>query len=122
MEEAIYAYLEAYNAKNVPAMLRLLHEQVVFENVSNASGITTTTTRQEFEQLATQSLLFFTERRQLIRFSVIREEAAAIEVDYRATLAQDLPTGLKAGDQLQLRGVSVFERANGLFTRISDYS
>lgn len=122
MEEAIRAYIDAYNAKDVPAMLALLADDIVFENVSNTSGTTSTASKQEFEALAQQSVGFFTERRQLIRFAVLSAEAAAIEIDYYATLAHDLPNGLKAGEQLCLRGVSVFEWRSGKFTRISDYS
>lgn len=103
-------------------MLALLDDHVVFENVSNASGIITTTTKQEFEALARQSVSYFTERKQVIRFVVKSTEAAAIEIEYHATLAHDLPNGMKAGEELRLRGVSVFEWRNGKFTRISDYS
>ncbi|WP_420154338.1 nuclear transport factor 2 family protein [Siphonobacter sp.] len=122
MEEIIQAYLTAYNGKDVPAMLALLDEAVFFENVSNASGITTTRSKSEFETLALQSLNFFSERRQSVRFQVLSDTAAAVEIDYRATLAQDLPNGLKAGETLRLRGVSIFEVSQGKITRISDYS
>jgi len=122
IEAAIQAYIEAYNNKDIPAMLTWLDDQILFENVSNASGIIATTTKQEFEQLANQSLAYFSARKQIIRFSVLSAQSAAIEVDYEATLAQDLPNGLKAGDSLQLRGVSIFEMKSGKFTRISDYS
>lgn len=122
MKETIQAYLDAYNAKDVPAMLALLDDQLVFENVSNTSGITQTTSKQEFEQIARQSVAYFTERKQVARYWVMSEDSAAIEIEYNATLAQDLPNGLKAGQQLQLRGVSIFEMKNGKFTRISDYS
>ncbi|MFC5409072.1 nuclear transport factor 2 family protein [Larkinella bovis] len=122
MEDLIRAYLEAYNTKNVPAMLALVDEQIVFENVSNVSGVIRTTTRQAFEDLANQSLAYFSERQQTIRFLVISAESAAVEIDYRATLAIDLPNGLKAGDTMALRGVSIFEQKNGKLTRISDYS
>lgn len=122
METLIQAYIEAYNAKEVTAMLALLDEQIVFENVSNSSGVTETRTKQEFAELATQSLGYFTERRQIVRFTVVGTNAAAVEIDYHATLAQDFPNGLKAGQQLRLRGVSIFEVRGGKFTRISDYS
>lgn len=122
MEEIIQAYLTAYNAKDVPAMLALLDEAVFFENVSNASGITTTQSKSEFETLALQSLNFFSERRQSVRFQVLSDTAAAVEIDYHATLAQDLPNGLKAGETLRLRGVSIFEVSQGKIIRISDYS
>ncbi|ADB40446.1 nuclear transport factor 2 family protein [Spirosoma linguale] len=122
MEQLIQAYIDAYNAKDIPAMLALLDDHIVFENVSNTSGITKTTSKSEFEQLAVQSVTYFSERKQTIRFLVVGTNAAAVEIDYQATLAIDLPGGPNAGDQLNLRGVSLFEIKNGKITRISDYS
>lgn len=122
MEEIILAYIDAYNNKDVPAMVALLDEQIIFENVSNTSGVIQLNSRQEFEQLALQSVNYFSERKQIVRFLVQGAEAAAVEIDYVATLAQDLPNGLKAGQHLQLRGVSIFEVKQGKISRISDYS
>lgn len=122
MEEIILGYIDAYNNKDVPAMVALLDEQIIFENVSNTSGVMQLNSRQEFEQLALQSVNYFSERKQIVRFLVQGTEAAAVEIDYVATLAQDLPNGLKAGQQLQLRGVSIFEVKQGKISRISDYS
>ncbi|GAB3965392.1 hypothetical protein GCM10028806_04510 [Spirosoma terrae] len=122
MEEIILGYIDAYNNKDVPAMVALLDEQIIFENVSNTSGVMQLNSRQEFEQLALQSVNYFSERKQIVRFLVQGAEAAAVEIDYVATLAQDLPNGLKAGQQLQLRGVSIFEVKQGKISRISDYS
>lgn len=122
MRETIQAYLDAYNAKDIPAMLALLDDQIIFENVSNSSGITRTTSVQEFEQIARQSAAYFAERKQVAHFWVESDNSAAVEIEYQATLAQDLPNGMKAGQPLQLRGVSIFEIRNDKFTRISDYS
>ena len=122
MGELIQAYIEAYNTKNISGMLDLLDDQIVFENVSTTSGITNTTSKNEFQELALQSVNYFTERKQIVRFLVTSSDSAAVEIDYLATLAQDFPNGLKAGQQIQLRGVSIFESKNGKFTRISDYS
>ncbi|GAB3717277.1 nuclear transport factor 2 family protein [Spirosoma lituiforme] len=122
MKDAIQAYIDAYNVKDIPAMLDLLDDQIIFENVSNTAGVTKTTSRDEFQQLAFQSAAYFSERRQLIRFLVLGLDSAAVEIDYQATLAQDFPNGLKAGQSIHLRGVSIFEQKDGKFTRISDYS
>ena len=122
MKELIQTYIKAYNAKDVPAMLALLDDQIVFENVSNSSASLTITSKQEFEQVARQSATYFTERKQIIRFLVLGDAAAAIEIDYQAILAVDLPNGLRAGNQLTLRGASFFEAKNGKLIRISDYS
>lgn len=40
MSELIKAYIEAYNARDVPGMLALLDDKVVFENISSHSGLT----------------------------------------------------------------------------------
>lgn len=122
MEATIRSYIDAYNAKNIPAMLELVDEQIIFENVSNSTGVMRITSKEAFAQLAAQSANYFAERRQLIRFLVVGVDSAAIEIDYQATVAQDLPNGMKAGQALQLRGVSIFEVKQGRFIRISDYS
>lgn len=121
-EELIQAYIEAYNIKDIPGMLSLLDDQIIFENVSNASGVTKTTSKQAFEKLAVQSLHYFSARKQTIRFMVVGLESVAVEIDYQAILAHDFPNGMKAGDTLALRGVSFFECQHGRITRISDYS
>ncbi|SOD91853.1 nuclear transport factor 2 family protein [Spirosoma fluviale] len=122
MQEIIRAYIQAYNDNDIPAMLVLLDDHIIFENVSNTTGVTTTTSKQAFEQLAIQSVSYFAERKQIIRFMVMGTDSAAVEIDYQAVLAQDLPNELKAGDQLNLRGVSFFEIQNRKIIRISDYS
>ena len=52
MESLIHQYIAAYNAMNVAGMVALLHEVIVFENVSNTDGMTTTSGKATFEALA----------------------------------------------------------------------
>lgn len=127
MDELIKKYITAYNRMDVPGMVALLHDVIVFENVSNANGITVTRGKADFEMLARQSLNVFRSRRQTIRSITLGERTAAVEIDYEAVLNIDLPTGrnagpLKAGKTMQLRGVTVFAFSDGKIARISDYS
>lgn len=122
MENLIRQYIDAYNRMDVPAMMALLHDVIVFENVSNTQGITATSGKANFEALARQSLPVFRSRRQTIRSLTLGERTAAVEIEYEAVLAIDLPTGLKAGETMQLRGVTVFAFSDGKIARISDYS
>ncbi len=121
MSELIKAYIESYNAKDVPGMLALLDDKVVFENISSHSGLTRTQSKKEFEHLAVQSLAYFTERKQTIRFLIETENAVSVEIDYYAVVAADFPDASKAGQTLQMRGVSIFEIRENKITRISDY-
>ena len=127
MENLIKQYISAYNRMDVPGMVALLHDVIVFENVSNANGITVTSGKSDFETLARQSLGVFRSRRQTIRSMTMGERTAAVEIEYEAVLNIDLPTGrnagpIKAGETMQLRGVTVFAFSDGKIARISDYS
>ena len=122
METLIRQYITAYNAMDVGGMVALLHEVIVFENVSNTNGTTTTSGKPAFEALARQSLGVFRIRQQTIRSITLGDRTAAVEIDYNAIIAVDLPTGLKAGEALTLRGVTVFAFSDGKISRISDYS
>lgn len=127
MENLIKQYIAAYNRMDVPGMVALLHDVIVFENVSNANGITVTSGKSDFETLAHQSLGVFRSRCQTIRSLTLGERTAAVEIDYEAVLNIDLPANrnaepLRAGEIMQLRGVTIFAFSDGKIARISDYS
>ncbi|PRY36569.1 ketosteroid isomerase-like protein [Spirosoma oryzae] len=122
MNDLINAYIQAYNRKDVPGMLAVLHDDIRFENVSNTGSTMTLTGKQAFGEQATQVVPLFSTRRQEIVTKIIADDRAAIEIKYSAVVAQDLPNGWKANQQIELRGVSIFESSDGKISRISDYS
>lgn len=122
MEHLIRQYIAVYNAMDVPGMLALLHDVIVFENVSNTAGTTVLSGKTQFEALARQSLGVFISREQRIRSLTMGDRTAAVEIEFNAILAVDLPSGLKAGEAMMLRGVSIFAFSDGKIARISDYS
>jgi hypothetical protein len=48
--------------------------------------------------------------------------AITIEVTYEGTLAQDLPGGIEAGQEVELKGRSTFDFDDGKIARIVDHS
>ncbi len=118
----VKSYISAYNRKDVDALIACLTDDVRFENVSNSGQSLVTTSKAEFADLAQQSAAASQEREQSIRRTVVGDDAVAIEIDYRAKLAADLPNGMKAGDVLQLRGVSLFKLRDGGIAEIVDFS
>jgi ketosteroid isomerase-like protein len=52
---------------------------------------------------------------------VIDEAHVAVEVDYWCRLAQDLPEGHRAGEEMRLRGASFFTIQEGRIIRLVDY-
>lgn len=122
MQRLIERYLSAYNTFDIQGMLDVLDEDIRFLNI--AQGVVTTETQgiPDFRALAEQSVQIFSERRQTIRRIEFTQGGAEVEIDYEATLAVDLPNGMKAGEVLQLQGKSVFQKKGEKLVRIEDHS
>ena len=102
--EIIRRYLDAYNARDIDALLDTVNDDVVFEHVSNEADPVRVEGKAALGHLARQSAASFSSRRQTVRTCVATAEAVAIEVEFEATPAVDLPNGWKAGEQVRLRG------------------
>ena len=121
-QEIVEKYVRAYNGFRLDDMAECLTEQCIFENVSNFGNSITTVGKEEFRKLAEQSKDIFKTRKQVVKNWIISETHIAIEIDYLAELAVDLPNGLKAGQELKLRGVSIFQFEGSKICRLADYS
>jgi hypothetical protein len=53
---------------------------------------------------------------------IIQDNKAAIQIDYKSVVAVDLPNGLKAGQELNLKGSSFFEFKDGKILKLVDIS
>lgn len=121
-KQLVQDYIEAYNRFDVNGMLRYLHEDVVFRNVSNGEVNLTLTGKEAFRQQAQQALQYFSQREQRVTNWQVADNRVEVSLDYTAVAAIDFPNSLKAGDTLQLQGKSVFQFADGLIISIDDIS
>lgn len=121
-KQLVQDYIEAYNRFDVDGMLRYLHEDVVFRNVSNGEVNLTLTGKEAFRQQAQQALQYFSQREQRVTDWQVADNRVEVLLDYTAVAAIDFPNSLKAGDTLQLQGKSVFQFADGLIVSIDDIS
>ncbi|WP_139925448.1 nuclear transport factor 2 family protein [Hymenobacter sp. DG01] len=121
-KQLVQDYIEAYNRFDVDGMLRHLHEEVVFRNVSNGEVNLTLTGKENFRQQAQQALQYFSQREQRVTDWQVADNSVEVFLDYTAVAAIDFPNGLKAGDSLQLQGKSVFQFADDLIVSIDDIS
>jgi hypothetical protein len=117
----IESYINDYNRKDIDAMLVHFADDVIFESVSNTSGVIKVNNKKELSELAYLSVEYFSERRQSVLSWVIDAEQIAIEINYWCKIAKDLPNGKKAGEEMTLRGASFFTFKEGLITRLVDY-
>ncbi len=120
-QDLIRGYIEAYNAKDVDAMLAYFDDVCVFENLSGGKVTVRTEGKAELAALARRSAEAFATREQRVLSLTEGQGRIVAEIDYHAVLQADLSPELKAGSRLDLRGVSVFEFAGGKIVRLSDY-
>ena len=122
LKHIVEEFIQHYNALDVDKMLSLFTEDCIFENVSNSHGSMICHGKSELRTIATEALTLFKNRKQTITNWVIANDKIAVEIDYAATLAIDLPNGLKAGSPLNLKGVSIYEFEGNKIKRLVDFS
>jgi SnoaL-like domain len=115
-------YIDAYNRFSVTEMLRDLHPEIVFRNVANGTENLRTEGLAAFKAQAEQALPLFVEREQRITSLDFRGETVEVGIDYRGTLAIDLPNGWLAGQVIALPGKSIFTFLAGQIAAIADVS
>ncbi|MEH7108950.1 nuclear transport factor 2 family protein [Bacillus sp. JJ1764] len=121
-KEMVRKYVDAYNSFNVNDMFKLLHDEILFRNISNGQVDTETKGILEFRELAEKSSRNFSSRKQTIINIATIDNQVEVQIDYEGILAVDLPNGLKSGDKLQLIGKSLFGFKEGKISLIEDYS
>ncbi|WP_454803654.1 nuclear transport factor 2 family protein [Mucilaginibacter phyllosphaerae] len=121
-ESIIKSYINFYNNFDIDGMLGALDENIVFENVSNGEVNIVLNGIDEFRTQAEQSKSLFSNRRQTVTAVTDTDEQTTIKIAYHATLATDLPNGMKKGDELNLTGISVFKFAGDKIVYIRDES
>lgn len=115
-------YVRAYNSFDIDEMLSGLHDRIVFRNISNGEMTLELNGIEAFREQAQKVVGLFAAREQKITDFVCNEEICEIEIDYSATLSSDLPNGLRAGDQINLKGRSVFRFADNKIIELRDIS
>jgi len=122
-ETLIDSYISSYNQKDVKGMLKPLHDEVIFENYTNGEITHRTQGMDEFEKQAIQALDFFETREQSPEKYIHQARHTELHLKYHAILGKDFPDGsLKKGDEINLKGKSVFTFKDGLISKIQDYS
>ena len=115
-------YINAYNRFDIEGMIKDLDENIVFENVTNGDINLNTEGIEAFKEQAEAAKQYFEKRKQTIESWEISDPIVEIKISYKATVAIDLPNGLKKGDTLELAGSSIFEIENEKIKRITDKS
>lgn len=121
-EKLIDNYIEAYNAFDVCGMVRDFTPNIVFQNIQSGSVTLTLEGLEAFVRQAELAKGFFAERKQTVLSYTHQAEKTEVEIDYCGVLATNLPNGMRQGDEIRLRGRSVFEFRGNKIIRLTDIS
>ncbi|WP_202700580.1 nuclear transport factor 2 family protein [Flavobacterium sp. UGB4466] len=121
-ERIIKNYVEGYNQFDIDKMTADFSRDIVFENIQNGEVNMTLNGLNEFKEQAENAKAYFSTRSQVITVLNHFESKTEIEIDYHAVLAMDFPNGMKAGEELNLKGKSVFEFLDNKILKLSDIS
>ncbi|RKE55362.1 nuclear transport factor 2 family protein [Sphingobacterium detergens] len=119
--EKIFRYVEAYNKMDVEDMVANFDDGIIFQNIMNDEKTMELQGIEEFKKQAIEALSYFSEREQTIESITHTHSSTEITINYRAIAAIDFPNGLKKGDEINLKGKSIFEfSAHGKIVRLTD--
>ena len=121
-EEIIKTYIDAYNIFDVDGMIACLHPEVEFINIVRGETNLTLNGIDAFKAQAEQAAAMFRTRQQEILTIVYGDNHIEVDISYTGTLAVKFPNGLKAGDEIVLKGKSVFQFHDGLILKLVDMS
>lgn len=120
--DLVARYIDAYNAFDIDGMLAPLAPDVRFENWAGGQMTASSEGIDAFRGLAEQGKGMFSQREQRIASLAAHGDGLLARIDWRGTLAVDIPDGPQAGTELALSGESEFGFAGGRIVRIVDRS
>jgi hypothetical protein len=121
-EEIIKNYIIAYNNFDIDGMCAQLHPEIEFINIENGETNLTLNGIDAFKAQAKQAEAIFKTRQQEITAIFYGDNHVEVDINYTGILATDLPNGLKAGDEIELKGKSVFQFHDGFIIKLVDMS
>ena len=121
-EKIITNYIDGYNQFDIDKMTTVLDDNIIFKNIQNGQTNMSLSGLTEFKLQAEQAKSYFTSRKQTIKSFNHLDTETQIEIEYYAILAKDFPNGLKSGQELNLKGKSVFKFSGHKIIELTDIS
>lgn len=121
-QRIIESYIDAYNSFDIDRMLSDMHDNIIFENISNGEINLVTNGLEELRNQAEQAKQLFKERRQKITDIKFNADQVEVQIDFSGVLAVDFSNELKAGQFIELKGNSVFRFKDNKIVELKDIS
>lgn len=115
-------YIDAYNKFDIDRMILDIDKDIKFENITKNKINMEINGIENFKEQATKGKHLFKEREQKIINMEFTGNQVKVDISYHGILASDLPNGLKLGDRIELKGVSIFIFNDNKIIEIRDIS
>lgn len=116
-------YIEAYNRFDTEGMLRDMHDDVQFRNISKGEVNLITHGIRELRNQAEQAKGYFSEREQNITGMMYDgDDQVEVGINFKGILATDFLKDLKAGDKVEIKGKSIFKFKDDKIIDLQDIS
>ena len=113
-------FIHAYNTFDINGMLKNIHKDIKFENISNGQIELATHGIDDFKKQAEYAMTYFKKRREKIIDINFEGDRIVLNIDYYGILAKDLSDELKSGDTIRLKGKSIFKFKDNKIISIQD--
>lgn len=94
----------------------------MFETVVNPRGSVRLQGKAQVREVLEGTMLAFKDRSHRLASLLVDGDRAAAETVFTGTAVAELGDGVKPGDEVAIRGATIFEAVNGKIARICDYS
>lgn len=115
-------YIDRYNADDVEGMLACCADDVSFETVANLGGASRFDGKEDMRDILSATMRAFRNRCHTLSSLICDGDRAAAETVFSGVATAQLAHDVREGDEITIRGVTIFEARDGRLTRVCDYS
>ena len=120
--ELVERYINLNNDNDVEGVLECCADDILFESVMNPNNSVRLTGKQDVREILAGTMEAFSERSHRISSLIVDGDRAAAETLFIGTAAAELGDGVGPGDEVSIRGATIFDTRDGKIVRICDYS
>lgn len=120
--DLIERYVTLSNHDDIDGVLACCANNVMFETVMNPRGSMRLQGKDQVREVLAGTMAAFKDRSHRLASIIVDGNRVAAETVFTGTALAELGDGVMPGDQVAIRGATIFEVENNLIVRICDYS
>lgn len=120
--ELVERYINLNNNNDVEGVLECCADDIMFESVMNPNNSVRLSGKDQVREVLVGTIQAFSQRSHRIASLIVDGDRAAAETIFTGVAAAELGGGVNPGDEVSIRGATIFEARDGKIVRVCDYS